>query len=178
MNKSVFGLLTAGLALVATGCAPNAIVGNGMVTGGQYGGSVGIVGHNNVVTVERGSIVPKLSIQGNSNTATVEDGAFVNRVEFWGRGNTVSLPFDLLIRATQLGANTIIRRARPAPPPEEYTPPPTGGVTPAPESLAPTTPPAGRGGRTPSGSAVTAPPRTAADEANPLPPTTPEERRP
>ncbi len=160
MNRIALGLLATGLLLTATGCAPNAYVGNSGVQSRQCFGDVGIVGHNNVLTVEKGSKVPTLSIQGNGNTVTVEDGAWVNKLEFWGNGNTISLPNDLLVRATQVGANTIIRRAR-VPSTPLYAPVEPPGAMPVPEVGAP--PP---------------PARAAQEPGQLLPPTEIESRRP
>ncbi len=101
---------TAGLLVFTAGCAVNSIVGHGAMGVGPYFGNVGMVGHNQTVTISRGSKVPKLSIQGNNCNVTVEDDAWVGKVEFLGNGNTVSIPADLLIGCTQIGANTIIRR--------------------------------------------------------------------
>ena len=132
MNRIALGLLGMGLLLTVTGCASNPLVGSNGAGSRQYFGDVGVVGHNNVLTVEKGSKVPHLSIQGNGNTVTVEDGAWVDRVEFWGNGNTVSLPNDILVRGTQIGSNTIVRRAR-APSTPLYTPVEAPGSLPVPE---------------------------------------------
>ena len=166
MKRIALGLLAAGLPLAVMGCAPNSFVGSSWVQSRQCFGDVGIVGHNSVLTVEKGSKVPTVSIQGNGNTVTVEDGAWVNKLEFWGSGNTVSLPNELLVRGTQVGANTIIRRAR-APSTPLYTPVEQPGAMPVPEVGVP---PPGRGG------AATPPPHTVPQE--PLPPVEPEGRRP
>mgnify|MGYP001436812360 CR=1 FL=1 len=116
MQKALFGL-AAGLWLTTLGCAVNPSVGTGISTAQKYFGDLGVQGHNQNVTVLKGSRVTKLSIIGNNNTVTVEDGASIYRVEFWGNGNTVIVPENLwLIRTNNVGTNQLVRRPSGAPP--------------------------------------------------------------
>lgn len=131
MARFVMSVFAMGLLVLAAGCAANAIVGNQATGVGPYYGDVGMVGHSQVVTISRGSRVSKLSIQGDNCNVTVDDDAIVGKIEFFGHGSTVSIPEDLVLRATQVGANTIIRRQRATrsleewPPYRETTPPVT-----------------------------------------------------
>jgi hypothetical protein len=110
--------VAAGGLVIASGCATNASVGHARTVSGQYFDSVGITGHGDTLTIERGSKVPKLSIIGDNSNVTVEDGAHVGRIELWGNGNTISLPGNLVVYVTQVGTNTIIHRPQQSAPKE------------------------------------------------------------
>ncbi len=110
MKKILLGVAVIGLLVGSMGCAQNGMVGSNGVKAGVYYGGVGITGHNNNLTIQRGSRVWKLSIIGNGNTATVEDEVTLNAIEFWGHDNIVNVPDNLVFRVTELGGNQIVRR--------------------------------------------------------------------
>jgi len=151
------GLL--GALLLVGGCAVNATVGHQSTRSGVWFGDLGVTGHGNNLTVQRGSRLHKISFIGDNNTVTCEDDVLVSHIEFWGSNNTITIPAGLLIRVTEVGkGNTVIRRPERwtryeegIGEPEQVTPPPAAPApsvepTPVPEE----TPPA----RTPTGELV------------------------
>ncbi len=147
MKKALF-VFAAVVGLGAMGCAPNPSVGTGITTAQKYFGDLGVQGHNQNVTVLKGSRVTKLSLIGNNNTVSVEDGAAVYRIEFWGNGNTVIVPDNLwILRTNNVGTNQVVRRPTAGPPviyePLPESPPTAPGNQP---QLAPATgtPPPGK----------------------------------
>ena len=111
MNKTACTAFIAGLLLLSTGCAHNALVGDNTVRVGVYFGDYGIKGDGNDVTILSGSRLTKVSFWGRNNTVTVEDGVTLPHVEFWGRNNTITVPECLMIRTTEVGeGNKVILR--------------------------------------------------------------------
>lgn len=146
--KAVFLSVVAAGLLASLGCAKNPIVGRGITMREQYFGDVGLTGHDQNITIARGSKVRKLSILGHNNSITVEDEVTIYRVEFWGSGNVLTLPEHLSVRIDNVGTNQIVRRPRepraslyvpPAEPvTEPVTPVPTDTYTrPTPETTPP-----------------------------------------
>jgi hypothetical protein len=109
---------------VNLGCAANSIVGDAAQKTGRFSGNVGVTGHNTHLTIQPGSVVPKLSIVGDNCMVTVEDGAELGRIEFWGNGSSVSIPSDLVVWVSQVGTNSVVRRSpsRPSPPKGQISP--------------------------------------------------------
>lgn len=115
----ILGTVLVSTLLVANiGCAANPVVGDNAQRTGQFSGNVRIVGHNTHLTIEEGSVVPKLSIVGDNCSVVVEEGVQLGRIEFWGNGSTVSLPHDMKTWVSKVGINSIVRR-----PPNEAAPP-------------------------------------------------------
>ncbi len=138
MRTAFFSALAIGLLVASTGCAPTPRVGNGITATERVFGDYGITGHNNNLTVVRGSKITKLSIIGDNNTINVEDGVTLYRIEFWGKNNTVIVPdTQFIYRTTEVGANQIIRRPHQPLPGEEY--PTATPATPTPTEPAPAT---------------------------------------
>lgn len=146
MARMALAALALGLVVAAGGCAQNATIGDAGEKAGVFFGDVGITGHGNTLTIQRGSRVWKLSIIGDNNRVTVEEDVTLNRIEFWGNGNVVSVPDYLVFRTTEVGSNQIIRRptaGRPADwgegqpmgelPPVRTLPPPQPRPEPRPE---------------------------------------------
>jgi len=114
----IMGTVLVSLMLVANiGCAANPVVGDSAQRTGRYSGNVRIVGHNTHLTIQEGSVVPKLSIVGDNCSVVAEDGVQLGRIEFWGNGSTVSIPRGMKTWVSKVGVNSIVRR-----PPNEVPP--------------------------------------------------------
>ena len=93
------------------GCGSNRIVGHSLTQTGHWYGELGITGHLNNITVEKGSTLTKLSIIGDGNTVDIADGCTLGKIELWGDRNTVDIPGHLVVRVAEVGdGNKIIRR--------------------------------------------------------------------
>lgn len=110
MGKAILAGFVSGMLVVSSGCATNSVVGSGLQKAGKYSGNVGVTGHNTHLTIQRGSVVPKLSIIGDKCEVIVEDGAELGRIEFWGNGSSVSVPSDMVVWVSEVGNNSFIRR--------------------------------------------------------------------
>lgn len=103
-----------GLLLALTGCAGNSIIAHKTTRSAQWYGDVGITGHQNVVTIERNSLVFELSIMGDGNEIIVEDDASLAKIEVWGSNNTISLPANMHPKYRNVGDNNrVLNRASP-----------------------------------------------------------------
>lgn len=135
-----------GVAMVLCGCAGNSMISHKTVRSARWYGDVGITGHQNIVTIEKESLVFELSIMGDNNEITVEDGASLAKIEIWGSSNTISLPAGMHPKYRNIGDNNKVTN-RPIQLPDNmmgessYMPTePSNGATSPPPST--TTPPA------------------------------------
>lgn len=108
----ILGTLLVSILLVASiGCAANPVVGDNVQRTGRYSGNVRVVGNNSHLTIQKGSVVPKLSIVGDNSTVVVEDGVELGRIEFWGNGSTVSIPRGMNTWVSRVGVNSVVRHS-------------------------------------------------------------------
>ena len=117
MYKIMGTVLVSSMLVANIGCAANPVVGDNAQRTGRYSGNVRIVGHSTHLTIQEGSVVPKLSIVGDNCSVVVEDGVQLGRIEFWGNGSTVSIPRGMKTWVSKVGVNSIVRR-----PPNEMPP--------------------------------------------------------
>lgn len=103
-----------GLLFALSGCAGNSIIAHKTTRSAQWYGDVGITGHQNVVTIERNSLVFELSIVGDGNEVIVEDDASLAMIEVWGSNNTISLPANMHPKYRNVGDNNrVLNRSSP-----------------------------------------------------------------
>jgi hypothetical protein len=119
MYKILGTVLVSIMLVVNIGCSANPIVGDNVQKAGRYSGNVRVVGSNTHLTIQKGSVVPKLSIVGDNCSVMVEDGVELGRIEFWGNGSTVNIPRGMNTWVSRVGVNSIVRH-----PPNEAAPTP------------------------------------------------------
>jgi len=116
MNREVIAVGLAVCALATGGCS--GIGGNGGKHAAQYFHDLGILGHQNEVTVQSGSDIRFLKVAGDGNAVFIEDRVTLGKVEIWGENCTVSIPEHLIIRADVVGVGSkVVRRPAGARPP-------------------------------------------------------------
>lgn len=109
MRTRVGLLVTCGAILALCGCAGNSVIAHKTTRAAKWYGDVGITGHQNVLTIEKNSLVFELSIMGDNNEVIVEDGASLAKIEIWGSNNTVTLPDGMHPKYRSVGDNNKVQ---------------------------------------------------------------------
>lgn len=110
MRKEVCGIVLIGVVALMTGCS-NRVVGHRGIHASVWNGHLGVTGHLNQVTIQKGSRLDKLSVIGDGNDIKVEEQVTLGKLEIWGENNTISIPDRLLIREDRIGKrNSLVRR--------------------------------------------------------------------
>lgn len=118
MIKNAFLACASVAVLLSVGCTSTQRIAqsNGSYEA-KYFGELGVTGHVNTVTIQRGSKLDKLSIIGDGNKIFVDDHVVLAKIEIWGGDNEVSIPRTLIVREYIVGQRSaIVRRDVQAPP--------------------------------------------------------------
>ncbi|MGD8450928.1 MAG: hypothetical protein PVJ57_03845 [Phycisphaerae bacterium] len=98
------------LALLAlSGCAHNAITGDGSRHDLLLHNTARLDGEDIDLTILAGSDVRKLSIVGEGNRVVIQDGAVVHKVEVVGEDNEVTCPAGMRVEYTEIGEDNDLR---------------------------------------------------------------------